>query len=88
MQNEKCIVEIRKFYNLDCTKPGKSKFDEYYNLYCFGFVEQSNFIFEYYCKYKNAYYEIMRRAEVQENLEIKDWYDLLDNYYIKIEEEK
>lgn len=83
VNTEECIIEIRRFYNLE--SPEKDKFDWYYKLFCNGFLEQSNFIFEYYCKYKDAYYKIIKKAENEEDLKIEDWYDIIDDYYIKKE---
>lgn len=82
VKEQKCIEEIRRFYNLEFPDSEENIFDQYFTLYRFGFVEQCNFIFEYYCEYKNSYCGIINRAKEDEDFVIEDWYEMIDNYYL------
>lgn len=89
VQEETCVKEISRFFNIDCPENETDKFAWYYRVYSNKFVTECNFIFDYYCEYKNAYYNLIK--EIESSLEkgevtpIHQWFDIIDGYYLKEE---
>lgn len=84
VRRDPCVREISRFYNMDCPQ-NVDKFEWYYNTYANGFITQCNFIFHHYCEYRSAYNQIRKEsmidAEGNVNLNINQWYDIIDSYY-------
>lgn len=85
VRNDPCVMEISRFYNMDCPEDVDNKFEWYYSVYVKGFITQCNFIFDNYCEYRNAYNNIRRNVKVDENgevnLKINQWFEVIDQYY-------
>lgn len=84
VRRDPCVKEISRFYNMDCPQ-NVDKFEWYYDTYVKGFITQCNFIFHHYCEYRSAYNKIRRESTIDAdgnvNLNINQWYDIIDSYY-------
>lgn len=81
VREDKCVTMIRQFYNMEYSSQELDKFSWYYKIYCNRFIEQCNFVWNNYCEYRDAYHSVVREALKNEKLEIKQWFDIIDNYY-------
>lgn len=88
VRNDECIKEIGQFYNVDFPNDESNKFEWHYKLYTNGFIKQCNFIFNNYCEYRSAFGGILNEVNSSQDSaypDIGEWFDILDNYYIKKE---
>lgn len=82
VREDACVKEISRFYNMDCPKSEKNKFEWYYKLYSGRFAAESNFIFDHYCEHRNAYHHLAEQV-VNVGKPIEKWFDVIDGYYQK-----
>lgn len=89
VRQDACVQEISCFYNMDCPEDenAKNKFEWYYSTYSNRFITQCNFIFDNYCRYRNAYNNLKMQVNVSDNGKVSPdmnlWFDIIDEYYRK-----